>query len=93
MGIKGYARQRLRIVLHIHRATGKKIKINHYLDRIYKEIGAGERISLCKLAVDTLEQTGRPLQLAIDFSIWQFQAQAARGTSMARPPLFFPPII
>ncbi|KAL2135801.1 hypothetical protein VTI74DRAFT_6867 [Chaetomium olivicolor] len=48
---------------------------------IYKEIGPGERISLCKLAVDTLEQTGRPLRLAIDFSIWQFQVQAARGGS------------
>ncbi|KAJ4306653.1 hypothetical protein N0V88_000017 [Collariella sp. IMI 366227] len=48
---------------------------------IYKEIGPGQRISLCKLAVDTLEETGRPLRLAIDFSIWQFQVQAARGGS------------
>ncbi|KAL2195669.1 hypothetical protein P885DRAFT_40074, partial [Corynascus similis CBS 632.67] len=48
---------------------------------IYKEIGSGERISLCKLAVDYLEQEGRPLRLAIDFSIWQFQVQAARGGS------------
>jgi Holliday junction resolvase YEN1 len=47
--------------------------------RIYKEIGPGDRISLCKLAVDTLEETGRPLRLAIDFSIWQFQVQAAKG--------------
>ncbi|KAK3298028.1 uncharacterized protein B0H64DRAFT_340108 [Chaetomium fimeti] len=46
---------------------------------IYKEIGPGNRISLCKLAIDTLEQTGRPLRLAIDFSIWQYQVQAARG--------------
>ncbi|KAL2174370.1 uncharacterized protein P884DRAFT_230295 [Thermothelomyces heterothallicus CBS 202.75] len=46
---------------------------------IYKEIGPGDRISLCKLAIDTLEQTGRPLRLAIDFSIWQFQVQASRG--------------
>ncbi|KAK4239197.1 hypothetical protein C8A03DRAFT_32749 [Achaetomium macrosporum] len=46
---------------------------------IYKEIGPGDRISLCKLAVETLEQTGRPLRLAIDFSIWQFQVQAAKG--------------
>lgn len=49
--------------------------------RIYKEIGPGDRIALCKLAVDTLEETGRPLRLAIDFSIWQFQVQAAKGKS------------
>ncbi|KAI0182165.1 hypothetical protein GGR52DRAFT_527685 [Hypoxylon sp. FL1284] len=48
---------------------------------IYKEIGAGSRVSLTKLAVEKLEQTGRPLRLAIDISIWQFQAQAARGGS------------
>lgn len=46
---------------------------------IYKEIGAGKRVSLCKLAIDHLEQTGRPLRIAIDFAIWSFQAQAARG--------------
>ncbi|KAL2018788.1 hypothetical protein VTK56DRAFT_416 [Thermocarpiscus australiensis] len=46
---------------------------------IYKEIGPGERVALCKLAVDQLEQTGRPFRLAIDFSIWQFQVQAAKG--------------
>lgn len=51
------------------------------LFRIYKEIGTGERISLTKLAVDQLEETGRPLRLAIDVSIWQFQVQAARGGS------------
>ncbi|KAL2265158.1 hypothetical protein VTJ83DRAFT_6258 [Remersonia thermophila] len=48
---------------------------------IYKEIGPGDRIALCKLAIDTLERTGRPLRIAIDFSIWQFQVQAARGGS------------
>ncbi|KAK4142794.1 uncharacterized protein C8A04DRAFT_29561 [Dichotomopilus funicola] len=48
---------------------------------IYKEIGPGERISLCKLGVDSLKNTGRPLRLAIDFSIWQFQVQAGRGGS------------
>ncbi|KAG8160230.1 hypothetical protein KVR01_009766 [Diaporthe batatas] len=46
---------------------------------IYKEIGPGKRVSLCKLAVDHLEKTGRPLRIAIDFAIWSFQAQAARG--------------
>ncbi|KAH9893738.1 hypothetical protein F4778DRAFT_293876 [Xylariomycetidae sp. FL2044] len=48
---------------------------------IYKEIGTGKRISLTKLAVDKLEETGRPLRVAIDISIWQFQVQAARGGS------------
>ncbi|KAI0156414.1 hypothetical protein GGR57DRAFT_463376 [Xylariaceae sp. FL1272] len=48
---------------------------------IYKEIGAGKRISLTKLAVDKLEESGRPLRIAIDISIWQFQVQAARGGS------------
>ncbi|KAK3372876.1 hypothetical protein B0T24DRAFT_621617 [Lasiosphaeria ovina] len=48
---------------------------------IYKEIGPGDRVSLCKLAVEKLEQTGRPLRLAIDISIWQFQMQAAKGGS------------
>ncbi|KAI1762783.1 hypothetical protein GGR53DRAFT_500355 [Hypoxylon sp. FL1150] len=48
---------------------------------IYKEIGAGRRVSLTKLAVEKLEETGRPLRLAIDISIWQFQVQAARGGS------------
>ncbi|KAJ3568508.1 hypothetical protein NPX13_g6399 [Xylaria arbuscula] len=48
---------------------------------IYKEIGPGKRISLTKLAVEKLEQSGRPLRIAIDISIWQFQVQAARGGS------------
>ncbi|KAL8407627.1 hypothetical protein RB594_006452 [Gaeumannomyces avenae] len=48
---------------------------------IYQEIGPGDRIALSKLAVQTLEETGRPLRLAIDISIWQFQAQAAKGGS------------
>ncbi|GAW25192.1 putative flap structure-specific endonuclease [Rosellinia necatrix] len=46
---------------------------------IYKEIGGGTRISLTKLAVQKLEEAGRPLRIAIDISIWQFQVQAARG--------------
>ncbi|KAI1293373.1 hypothetical protein F5Y03DRAFT_374063 [Xylaria venustula] len=48
---------------------------------IYKEIGQGKRISLTKLAIQTLEESGRPLRIAIDISIWQFQVQAARGGS------------
>ncbi|KAI0547340.1 hypothetical protein F4679DRAFT_554416 [Xylaria curta] len=48
---------------------------------IYKEIGPGKRISLTKLAAEKLEESGRPLRIAIDISIWQFQVQAARGGS------------
>ncbi|KAH8203274.1 hypothetical protein TruAng_002572 [Truncatella angustata] len=48
---------------------------------IYKEIGPGNRVSLAKLAVDHLESTGRPLRIAIDIAIWQFQVQSARGGS------------
>ncbi|KAJ4395550.1 hypothetical protein N0V85_006507 [Neurospora sp. IMI 360204] len=48
---------------------------------IYKEIGPGQRISLTTLATTHLETTGRPLRLAIDISIWQFQILAARGGS------------
>ncbi|EPE03742.1 flap structure-specific endonuclease [Ophiostoma piceae UAMH 11346] len=48
---------------------------------IYKEIGAGARIAFLRLAVDSVEKRGRPLRLAIDISIWQFQVQAARGGS------------
>lgn len=48
---------------------------------IYKEIGEGQRRSLLKLAVEHFEETGRPLRLAIDISIWQFQVQAAKGGS------------
>ncbi|KAI8955766.1 hypothetical protein F4801DRAFT_526722 [Xylaria longipes] len=48
---------------------------------IYKEIGPGKRISLTKLAVEKFEESGRPLRIAIDISIWQFQVQAARGGS------------
>jgi hypothetical protein len=47
---------------------------------IYGELGPGKRVSLSKLAVEHLKATGRPLRLAIDIAIWQFQAQAAKGT-------------
>ncbi|QDS68305.1 hypothetical protein FKW77_010670 [Venturia effusa] len=46
---------------------------------IYKEIGPGQRIALSKLAVDKFEETGRPLRIAIDISIWLFQTQASKG--------------
>ncbi|CAG1963625.1 unnamed protein product [Fusarium graminearum] len=46
---------------------------------IHQEIGGGERIALLKLAAQSLEQQGRPLRIAIDVAIWQFQNQAAQG--------------
>ncbi|KAM0352933.1 hypothetical protein ACHAPU_001817 [Fusarium lateritium] len=46
---------------------------------IYQEIGEGERVSLLKLAAESLEKQGRPLRIAIDIAIWQFQNQAAQG--------------
>ncbi|USP81420.1 hypothetical protein yc1106_08694 [Curvularia clavata] len=46
---------------------------------IYKEIGPGTRIALSKLAVEKFEETGRPLRIAIDTSIWLFQIQASKG--------------
>ncbi|MCJ1364341.1 hypothetical protein MMC16_003451 [Acarospora aff. strigata] len=48
---------------------------------IYGELGRGERIALSKLAVEHFERTGRPLRLAIDISIWQFQIQSGKGGS------------
>lgn len=47
--------------------------------RIYKEIGPGRRVALSKLALEKFEETGRPLRIAIDTSIWLFQIQASKG--------------
>jgi hypothetical protein len=49
--------------------------------RIYQEVGEGERVALLKLAAESLEKQGRPLRIAIDIAIWQFQNQAAQGIS------------
>ncbi|KAL3428216.1 Flap structure-specific endonuclease [Phlyctema vagabunda] len=46
---------------------------------IYGEVGPGERVAFSKLAVEKFEQTGRPLRVAIDIAIWQFQIQSGRG--------------
>ncbi|KAI9155387.1 Flap endonuclease [Paramyrothecium foliicola] len=46
---------------------------------VYRELGPGQRVSLSKLAVDGYKTHDRPLRLAIDIAIWQFQTQAARG--------------
>lgn len=48
---------------------------------IYGELGPGERIAFAKLAVEHFERTGRPLRIAIDISIWQFQIQSGKGGS------------
>ena len=47
--------------------------------RIYSQIGVGERIALSKLAVNHHERNNRPLRIAIDISIWNFQVQSGRG--------------
>ena len=46
---------------------------------ILKEIGKGERVALAKLAVEHLEKTQRPLRIAIDAAIWNFQSHAGQG--------------
>ncbi|CRK39682.1 hypothetical protein BN1723_004598 [Verticillium longisporum] len=57
---------------------------------IYRELGPGQRISLAKLATESLENTGRPLRVAIDIAIWQFQTQTAKGgTNPAIRTLFY----
>ena len=48
-------------------------------NRLTNAIGAGERVSLSKLAVSHLERTARPIRIAVDISIWLFQVQAGRG--------------
>lgn len=66
-------------VRHHHLHTSNHIHLTP-VSRIYKEIGAGERVSLCKIATEHIERhPNRPFRLAIDVSIWQFQIQAARG--------------
>jgi Holliday junction resolvase YEN1 len=63
----------------------KDFHLEHLLTkvhRIYGEIGPGQRVALSKFAIDTFEKTGRPLRIAIDVSIWQFQIQSGKGTSI-----------
>lgn len=68
MGIKGYKKP---LVKATASTDAEK--------RIYGEIGPGERTALSKLAVESFEQTERPLRIAIDISIWQFQIQSGKG--------------
>ncbi|KAG5939796.1 hypothetical protein E4U59_002875 [Claviceps monticola] len=46
---------------------------------VYNEIGTPNRISLSKLAGSCLESKKRSYRIAVDFAIWHFQAQSARG--------------
>lgn len=69
MGIPGYVLN-LEIGIHLLMQT-----------RIYNEIGPGERVSLAKLAIEKFEQTERPLRIAIDISIWNFEIQGSKGES------------
>lgn len=63
---------------------------NSTVPRIYAQLGSGRRVSLSKLTAESFRDDGRPLRLAVDFAIWQFQAQAARGgTNPAIRTLFY----
>lgn len=68
MGIKGYFVSLSSFATHYAHSF-----------RIYREIGQGKRVSLAKLASDSFVKEERPLRIAIDIAIWQFQAQAAQG--------------
>lgn len=67
MGIPGYV------------SSFSKAYITNRTYRIYQEIGPGQRICLLKLAVEHFEKHQRPLRIAIDISIWNFQVQGGRG--------------
>ena len=67
MGIKGY----------VGFVPYNRLSTN--IRSIYRELGQGKRVSLSKLASDSFVTDGRPLRLAIDIAIWQFQTQAAQG--------------
>lgn len=57
---------------------------------IYERIGPPRRVSLAKLAAESFREKGRPLRIAVDFAIWEFQHQAARGgTNAAIRTLFY----
>lgn len=49
------------------------------ISSLISELGAGERVSLAKFCVRFLAGHSRPPRIAIDVSIWLFQAQAGRG--------------
>jgi hypothetical protein len=74
MGITGYA---IAILMHHPK---EKSHTDTQNNRLYSELGPGERISLAKVASDHFEATGRRLRLAVDASIWSFQVQSGKGT-------------
>lgn len=60
------------------------------ISSIYGEIGSGQRIALSKLSADHIESTGRPLRIAVDVSIWQFQVKSGkRGRNPALRTLYY----
>ncbi|EFW20621.1 conserved hypothetical protein [Coccidioides posadasii str. Silveira] len=70
ISIHGYSR----VSMFISVVLGTNIAFS-----LLQELGPGDRVSLAKLAIDHFQQTSRPLRIAIDVSIWLFQAQAAQG--------------
>ncbi|KAJ9610222.1 hypothetical protein H2200_004999 [Cladophialophora chaetospira] len=58
---------------------------------LFKEIGKGERIALSRLSVVHLEKHDRPLRIAIDAAIWNFQTQhgGVGGKNPALRTLFY----
>ncbi|KAK1979026.1 hypothetical protein LZ30DRAFT_751731 [Colletotrichum cereale] len=80
----------MRILNRRHNSPHTPITSTYWLNLIYRELGPGQRTSLAKLATEKLENSGRPLRIAIDIAIWQFQTQAARGgTNPAIRTLFY----
>lgn len=61
------------------RGTYQCEKLKLIKSRLINAIGVGERVSLAKVAGLHLEQTARPIRIAVDISIWLFQVQASRG--------------
>jgi Holliday junction resolvase YEN1 len=58
---------------------------------LFKEIGKGERIALSYLCITHLEKHNRPLRIAIDAAIWNFQTQlgGVGGKNPALRTLFY----
>ncbi|KAH0832517.1 DNA excision repair protein ERCC-5 [Fonsecaea pedrosoi] len=46
-----------------------------FYDSLLKEIGKGERVALSRLSIEHLQKQSRPLRIAIDAAIWNFQTQ------------------
>ncbi|PFH56009.1 hypothetical protein XA68_17200 [Ophiocordyceps unilateralis] len=46
---------------------------------LFNELPPGRRVALSKLAADSFVSSNRPIRIAIDVSIWNFQVQASRG--------------